>query len=426
MVRTALFVLFAAWFTVVAGASSVGAQSGPDAWTAYELNLRAGPSGDHPVLAVLPPSTPLIGEARSADSVWLLVRTPDGAQRGWVAAAYLEYAPGVVVARWPVSDEIAGGPAPAGAQPASEGESAGSETRAPDVPPNGTLAGMELIYDSGHSQYYRITYWSDGLRVTGFLGYPIGPGPFPVIIYNRGGSWNQGALTGRELIPLVEAGYVAVGSQYRGNAGSEGGETFGSGDVNDTLNLIPLVMQMPAVDPGRIGMLGYSRGGMVTYMALKEDTLRGMNAIKAAVTVGGLADLFMWRNDRPEIAYAAYLALIGARPEEAPDLFKARSAVFWPELINAPLLLLHGGDDEEVSPDQSRALAGHLQQAGKTVRLIVYEGGDHALDGQLGGVPAALDWFQLYFGWDGANRTFDAHWDDIQAIGQWFWEHGYY
>jgi dienelactone hydrolase len=422
MVRIAVVVCVAVAI-IAGGMVPARAQGGPDAWTVYELNLRAGPGGSHPVLAVLPPGTPLIGEARSADSSWLLVRTEDGARRGWVAAAYLEYAPGVVVARLPVSETTAGEAPPADAAPV-EGDPPAQAVL--DTPPNGALEGMELIYDSGHSQYYRITYWSDGLRVTGFLGYPIGQGPFPVIIYNRGGSWNQGALSGRELVPLVEAGYVAVGSQYRGNAGSEGGETFGAGDVNDALNLIPLVAQMPAVDAGRIGMLGYSRGGMVTYMALKEDTLRGSGAIKAAVTVGGLADLFLWRNDRPEIAYAAYLALVGARPEEAPDLFKARSAVFWPELINAPLLLLHGGDDAEISADHSRALAGHLQQAGKTVQLTIYEGGDHALNGQLGGLPAALDWFQKYFGWDGANRTFDAHWDDIQAVNQWFWQNGYY
>jgi len=194
------------------------AQTNPDAWTVYELNLRTGPGGTHPVLAVLPPSTAVLAEARSADSAWLLVQTVDGARRGWVAAAYLEYAPGVVVARLPESNEIVSGAAPTGGEAAPDASAGGD----PAIPPNGTLASQELIYDSGHSQYYRITYWSDGLRVAGFLGRPSGDGPFPAIIYNRGGVWDQGALSGRELVPLVEAGYVAVGSQYRGNAGSEG------------------------------------------------------------------------------------------------------------------------------------------------------------------------------------------------------------
>ena len=412
MVRKALCVLIAS-LLLPAGSVPACAQTDPDAWTAYELNLRAGPGGAHPVLAVLPASTPLQAEARSEDAAWLLARSLDGAVRGWVAAGYLEYAPGVVVARLPVSGEIVSGAAPA---PPAGGDSG--------IPPNGTLAGQELIYDSGHSQYYRITYWSDGLRVVGFLGYPSGAGPFPAIIYNRGGVWNQGALSGRELVPLVEAGYVAIGSQYRGNAGSEGAETFGSGDVSDVLNLIALLQQMPIVDPGRIGMFGASRGGMVTYLALKEESLRGTRAIKVAATVGGLADLFMWRDDNPDVAHVAF-APFGAYPETAPEQFVARSAVFWPELINAPLLLLHGEADTLVSPQQSRALAERLQQAGKQVQLVIFEGDNHALEGQLGGLPPAMDWFQQFFGGDGTDRTFDAHWDAILAVNQWFWEHSY-
>ncbi|MCZ7540833.1 MAG: prolyl oligopeptidase family serine peptidase [Anaerolineae bacterium] len=410
MARNTLLVLTVC-LLACAGISPARAQANPDAWTAYDLNLRAGPGGTQPVLAVLPPGTAVLVEARSADSVWLLVRTVDGARRGWVAAAYLEYAPGVVVARLLESSEIVGDAAPAGGDPA--------------IPPSSTLVSQELIYDSGHSQYYRIVYWSDGLRVAGFLGRPSGDGPFPAIIYNRGGVWDRGALSGRELVPLVEAGYVAVGSQYRGNAGSEGAETFGSGDVSDVLNLIALVQQMPIVDPGRIGMFGASRGGMVTYMVLKEETLRGTHAIKAAATVGGLADLFMWRDDNPDVAYVAF-APVGAYPETAPDQFIARSAVFWPELINSPLLLLHGGADAIVSPQQSRALSERLQQAGKRVQLVIFEGDNHALEGQLGGLPPAMGWFQQFFGGDGTDRTFDAHWDNILAVNQWFWEHGYH
>ena len=138
----------------------------------------------------------------------------------------------------------------------------------------------------------------------------------------------------------------------------------------------------------------------------------------------GLADLFMCRDDNPEIASAAF-APIGASPGAAPALFQARSAVFWPEMINAPVLLLHGGADGLVSPQQSRALAERLQQAGKSVQLVIYDGDNHGLEGQLGGLPPAMGWFQQFFGVDGTNRTFDAHWDAIQATGQWFWEHGY-
>jgi len=420
MARGIAFLLIACGL-LVSAALPVRAQTAPDVWPAAALNLRAGPGRGYAALALLPASTPLIAEARNADAAWVLVRSTDNTQRGWVASGYLEYAPGLVFANLPLSSEVLS----AGDQPEAAPAPAALATSDPTATLNGTLISQDLIYDSGRSQYYRIVYWSDGLRVAGFLGRPAGGGPFPALIYNRGGIGSQGALSGRELYPLVEAGYVVAASQYRGNGGSQGSESFGAGDVNDTLNLIPLLKQMSCVDPARLGMIGFSRGGMVTYMALKEDTLRGTHAIKVGVTVGGISDLFMWSRDTPEIVRAVYLPLLGARPETAPNLFAARSAVYWPELITVPLLLLHGGADDIVSPNQARALAERMSQAGQSAQLLIYEGDNHSLEGQLGGMVPAMAWLQGYFGRDGTDRTLDANWEAIQAAGQWFWEHGY-
>lgn len=409
--RTALTLLILAF--LAAGVASVQRPAhaqGPDGWTAYDLKLRAGP-GINPVLAVLPANTPLIFEARDADMAWLLGHTPDGTQRGWVASGYLTYRDGFSAAGLPVSTEIIDPGAPA---------AAGEASSAP--PPTGSIIASELVHDTGHSAYYRISYWSDGLRVNGWLGYPTDhTRPLPAIIYNRGGAWNTGALTGSEIVPLVESGYVAIASQYRGNAGGEGTEQFGWDDVNDALNLIPVLRSLPFVDGTRIGMMGGSRGGMVTYMALKAETMRGTHDIAAAVTVGGIADLFMWADERPDIVQKVYLPLIGAHPDDAFAVYEMRSATYWPELINTPLLILHGEADAEVSVNQSIKLYRALSAAGKPAQLITFPGDDHPLSGQLGGYPPALDFFAYYLCDDGVDRHFDTHWEDIQAVSHWFW-----
>lgn len=291
------------------------------------------------------------------------------------------------------------------------------------APLDGTLDTLTLIYYTTHSAYYAITYWSDGLRVVGFLGTPLGPGPYPAIIHNRGGYGEVGLQTGIEIVPLVEAGYVAVATQYRGNGGSEGQEDFGGNDVHDVTNLIILLKSLPEVDPDRIGMMGGSRGGMMTTIALKIDTLSGRNDIKAAVTVGGISDLLMWNREvgaQNGFDYRLWLPLIGATPEQAPDRFIARSAVYWPELINAPLLLLHGANDESVSVHHTLNLAERLRQAGKTVQVIIYPEGDHPLTNEYGGMPDALAWFGLYLGGDGVDRSYAAHAADISVVQAWF------
>lgn len=434
MLYKAAALVFAAGIVIalvgVAGQLPAAAQGDPDGWTVYDLNVRAAPGNDSTVLAILPPGTGMVFEARTADIVWLLGHTLDGTQRGWVYSGYFEYRLGFAASRLPVSTETIGGApllpsadtSPADVpSPVNNTASASGARPLAGAPGDGTLVDMQLIYKTDHSEYYTITYLSDGLRVNGFLGYPIAPGPLPAIIYNRGGTWDKGTLTGLELIPYVECGYVTIATQYRGNGGSEGSETFGDGDVRDVLNLIPILHAMPAVDPARVGMMGYSRGGMVTLIALKEDTLRGTNSIRTAVTVGAITNLFLWRDDNPEIAYAAFLALIGWRPEEKPALFQARSAVFWPELINVPILLLHGEADAEISPDHASSFSSALTDAGRTHEIVIYPGGDHYLSSYQNGLPVALDWFQRFLGYDGVDRTYGPHQAAIQATVDGFW-----
>lgn len=403
---------------------------GPDAWTNIDLNMRAGPGAEYDVVVILPPETPLIIEAHDGALTWLLARTEDGSRRGWVASGFLRYREGFYAGNLPASSEIVpadAASAPAAPAPAAPAADAPADSGPPaDVSTGGTADGaiesMRLVYTSPNAEYYRITYWSDGLRINGFLGWPKSDGPHPAVIYNRGGAWDGGMLIGLEIVPLVEAGYVAAASQYRGCGGSEGLDTFGWDDVHDVLNLIPLLQALPKVDPWRIGMMGGSRGGMMTYLALKEETLRGEHWIRAAVTVGGIADLFLWADENIDQASEIYMAVIGSMPSQNPEPYIHRSAVRWPELINAPLLLLHGESDTTVPPEQGYRLQEALRNAGKDVTLIVYPGDDHPLTGQLGGYPEALRFFERYLGGDGVNRQYDTYRDAIHETSAWFWE----
>jgi dipeptidyl aminopeptidase/acylaminoacyl peptidase len=178
--------------------------------------------------------------------------------------------------------------------------------------------------------------------------------------------------------------------------------------VDDVLNLIPLLKLLPYVDPERIGMMGGSRGGMMTYLALKQESLNGTHAIKAAVTVGGMADVTRTLWEKPGLMLVLQ-ALIGKGPNEAPEEYRNRSAVYWPDLINAPLLILHGEDDGSVPIEQSQQLAELLAEAGKTVKLITFPHDDHGLSAHHAGYPEALAWFQHYLGRAGEDHSFKAH-----------------
>jgi dipeptidyl aminopeptidase/acylaminoacyl peptidase len=255
---------------------------------------------------------------------------------------------------------------------------------------DGEIVSLVPAHEDAKGRYFALTYWSDGLRVKGFLGFPKTPGRHAAVVYNRGGNRELGRLEGFHLGPFVEAGYVTAGSQYRGSGGSEGREEFGGADVHDVTNLVKLLQRLPEVDPGRVGMFGLSRGGMMTYLALKADALAGTRTIRAAVTVGGLADLLDDLDERPEMLREVYLPLVGAYPQQDPAAYAARSAVRWPELLRAPLLLLHGEADTRVPVRQARALAAGIERAGGDVKLVVFPGADHGLSAAGWGVPETL------------------------------------
>lgn len=244
----------------------------------------------------------------------------------------------------------------------------------------------------------RITYLSDGLRVHGYLAEPSSGDDLPAIIYNRGGNRDFGALGDFSAIVLLGAlarhGYVVVASQYRGNAGGDGREEFGGADVNDVLNLIPLLERHPRVDDSRIGMYGWSRGGMMTYLALTRT-----DRILAAVVGAGLSDAVDMVARRPEMEDSVMAQLVPNWSTQRDIALNARSAVRWADHLHkgTPILLLHGSSDWRVHPIQALDMGRALYEVRHPFRLVFFEGDDHSLSGNRGEVDRlVIDWFDRY------------------------------
>lgn len=228
-------------------------------------------------------------------------------------------------------------------------------------------------------QFSKIVYLSDGLKVIAYMAEPKTNGKYPCIITNRGGNkefgqWNPMSIA-MFLGQMAEWGYVVIGSQYRGNDGGERVEEFGGADVHDVLNLIPVLAQQPNADTSRMGIEGTSRGGMMTYLALKESC-----AFKAAVVTAGLANGFLNIKKRPEME-TVYQSLIPNFATDKKREIEARSAVFWADQLckQTPLLIMHGSADWRVTPDESFELVNKLYEAKHPVRFILFEGADHGI-----------------------------------------------
>lgn len=242
-----------------------------------------------------------------------------------------------------------------------------------------------------------ITYRSDGLRIKGYYVKPKGTGPFPCVICNRGGNRDFSPINARIIVNLLcriaSWGYIVVASQYRGGCGSEGTDEFGGADLDDVMNLFPLLDGDPAADPTRIGMYGGSRGGMMTYLALART-----DRIGAAVIRSGVSDLTNWTEDRKDME-VVYRDLIPEFETDRENALKRRSAVYWTEKLcrTTPILILQGTADWRVNPLSALRMGEKLLKQGHPYRLVMLEGADHALTECIPERDRqARDWFDRF------------------------------
>ena len=225
---------------------------------------------------------------------------------------------------------------------------------------------------------YKVKYQVDDCTVVSYLSVPDAcieeETAYPCIIFNRGGNREFSANVPENIAYLAESsGKVIFATQYRGVDGGTGTEEFGGADLKDVLKLIDFCEEFAFVDMEQVYMMGVSRGGMMTYMAVREDS-----RIKKAVVISGLADAFMGYDERTDMQ-VVFEELVGETPKSNPGEYEKRSAVCWAEEIKCPILIIHSKLDERVSFEQAEKMVKSLEKAGKEYKFVSYEDDVHGL-----------------------------------------------
>lgn len=248
-----------------------------------------------------------------------------------------------------------------------------------------------------------VTYSSGGLRIGGFLVRPEGleGRRAGAVIVNRDGVGDSGLDEDELLVELsryADRGYVAAASAYRGNRMSHGVDGFGGDDVRDVLGLVQLLTRLDDVDPRRIFMVGFGRGGLMTLRALEEGA-----AVRAAAVVSGIADLgeLAERDATIEAGRGPWPGLARIHgpweDEQRARELDRRSPGARAGEAGVPLLLIHGRLDDVVPVAQAREVAARLERAGTPYEAVIYGYGDHALVEQRADWQArVLDWIDRH------------------------------
>ncbi len=242
----------------------------------------------------------------------------------------------------------------------------------------------------------------DGTEIHGFTVTPpnFEPGrKYPTILRIHGGPVGQ---FDNEFVfdwqLFAARGYLVVACNPRGSSGR--GEGFqkaiyadwGNLDRDDVLAAVDHLVKQGLADPQRLGVGGWSYGGMLTNYAIASDT-------RFEAAVSGAAISNMWAGYGTDMYIREYEIELGT-PWGNPA---AWSRVSYPFLhadrIVTPTLFMCGEKDFNVPLLNSEQMYQALRSLGVDTQLVIYPGQTHGIarpSYQRDRLERYLGWFEKY------------------------------
>ena len=222
----------------------------------------------------------------------------------------------------------------------------------------------------------------DGTEVHSLLMKPVGyvaGRAYPMVVYIHGGPNGQDEHSFSFTHQwLAASGYVVLSPNYRGSSGR--GERFqkaihadwGHLEVVDVLGAVDAVVKQGLADPARLGIGGWSYGGITTNSTIAADT-----RFKAAVSGAGSAlQTSMYGIDQYTMQYDVEIG----PPWKARDRWlQISSAFFNADRIRTPTLFMGGEKDFNVPIAGSEQMYQALKTLGVDTQLVIYPGQFHGL-----------------------------------------------
>ena len=235
---------------------------------------------------------------------------------------------------------------------------------------------------------------------------PAGRKPLPAVIVHPEAGHKAADMRG-VLHDLARAGYLAAAVDYQRRTGIRWRESlFPWRDPADPHRVIDRVRAHPDVDPQRVGLLGFSQGGVLSLLIAAYDG--GAAAVVAYYPVtdfeswleapgAGLGRRLVFR-----LIHIGFRRSSGARSDaEFQALLQRASPLRQAGCIKVPVLLVHGDRDTSASVDESRRLAQHLADLRRPVELLVISGAGHVFNFR--------DRRQSSLAWDATLAFLDRH-----------------
>lgn len=205
----------------------------------------------------------------------------------------------------------------------------------------------------------------DGLRLHGWFiparGRKPGDAPGPAVLHVHG---NAGTVADHAAFTefLSDAGVGVLLFDYRSFGRSDAARgRLGRADlVEDADGALDYLLSRPGVDPRRVGIFGFSLGGVIGLSVAAERP-----EVRSVVSVAAFAS---WRGIA--MSHAGWTGALLLRSGHDAEGSGAR-------LGGRPLLIVHGDADTTVPVGHARRIAGTAMAAGVPIETAIVPGAGH-------------------------------------------------
>jgi dipeptidyl aminopeptidase/acylaminoacyl peptidase len=220
---------------------------------------------------------------------------------------------------------------------------------------------------------------------------------YPLLLVIHGGPNGQDEqefVFQREL--FAAHGYAVLAVNYRGSSGRGAAyqtaifADWGHKEVIDLLAGVDYLIAQGVADPNRLGIGGWSYGGILTNYTIASDP-----RFKAATSgAGSSLQTSMYGSDQYVFQYDTEMG----RPWKSPDVWmKVSYPFFKADRIRTPTLFMGGEKDFNVPIAGSEQMYQALRAEGVDTQLVIYPGQFHGLT-----IPSyRKDRLQRYLDWYG-------------------------
>ncbi len=252
----------------------------------------------------------------------------------------------------------------------------------------------------------------DGRTLALDLHLPGGITRPPLVVFLHGGAWSSGD---RKQYPefLLAQGFAVASVEFRSSR--EARFPANVHDVKAAIRFLRARQVEHGYRAARIAVSGVSSGGHLaalvgTSNGVAElegrvgEHLRESSEVQAIISWYGASNLSTILAQSTELGRGvrepALKLLLGALPEEVPDLATLASPVAHVGTGDPPAILLHGDQDRQMPVNQTLELEGAYRKAALPVETVIVHGAGHGGDAFYAAGPGArvIDFLRRHIG----------------------------